>query len=546
METLARILAFYPLLWLASFNVLALPALMRQWLGTEELRPINLFPLAAMGGRRGWDPLLLAIPLIVATSAWLLLRRPTPWLTATLIFTHALIGTAAALGRRDQNWGPALIMLLLAGLAFHLLSADARYSRRLTRVILLFALPLGLLAGGGALFFTRSPRILGIVSAFVVVPLTVPLLAGCWRPAAVATRPWRTNSIWLSLLALLSVGFGTWTFDQRTQQKRRDSLAAEIRSVPKAAPLSQLHFQHGVSFTSEGWDGYRPAAAAKLLDALKSHGVDAVALVPYGSMTRNSPQIRFDRDLENGATYEALAHLAHARGMAVMLKPQIWGTDGSYPGDFAMRNASDRAAWFRNYAAFVDQYAALAERMGADLFCIGTEFKLLSPYESEWRALIARARTRYRGPLIYAATQGEEFEAIHFWDALDYIGLNNYYPLPDTLDATTIAGKVERVAKQYGKSVILSEVGFASVQNAHRAPWAEEGAVDLAHQARCYEAVFKAFYQRPWLHGMYWWKVGTDYRGGPADRSFTPWGKPAMDVLTRWYRTPRSRAPQTP
>lgn len=546
MDTLARIIAFLPLLWLASFNVLALPALLRQWLGGEELRAINLFPLAVMGGRRGGDPLTWAVPLAVALAAWLLLRRRAPWLAATLILTHAFVGGATVLGRRDPQWAAAAAMLVLAGFGFHLLSADARYARRLQKAAILFAVPLGLLAGGAALFLSRSPRILGLASSFVVGPLIVPLLAGCWRPAPVASPAWRNSAIWISLLAVLMLGFGTWTVDQRMQQKRRELLAAELRRVPKAARLPELRFQHGVNFTSEGWDGYRPASAAKLLDALKSHGVDAVALVPYGSMTRNSPVIRFDRELENSATYEALANLAHARGMAVMLKPQIWGTDGSYPGDFAMLTESDRAAWFRNYALFVDQYAALAERMGADLFCIGTEFKLLSRYQAEWRKLITRARQRYHGPLTYAATQGEEFESIRFWDALDYIGLNNYYPLPDSLDATAIADQVERVAKQYGKPVILPEVGFASVQNAHRAPWAEDGKVDLAHQARCYEAIFKAFYHRPWLRGMYWWKIGTDYRGGPADHSFTPWGKPAMDVLKHWYQEPRSLTRQTP
>ena len=54
-------------------------------------------------------------------------------------------------------------------------------------------------------------------------------------------------------------------------------------------------------------------------------------------------------------------------------------------------------------------------------------------------------------------------------------------------------------------------------------------------QASCYEAICRAFYQKPWFEGMYWWKIGTDGEGGPADASLTPWGKPAMEVLSRWY-----------
>jgi hypothetical protein len=47
--------------------------------------------------------------------------------------------------------------------------------------------------------------------------------------------------------------------------------------------------------------------------------------------------------------------------------------------------------------------------------------------------------------------------------------------------------------------------------------------------------IFKAFYAKPWFNGMYWWKVGTNGFGGPEDGSHTPWGKPAMDVVKRWY-----------
>ena len=55
-------------------------------------------------------------------------------------------------------------------------------------------------------------------------------------------------------------------------------------------------------------------------------------------------------------------------------------------------------------------------------------------------------------------------------------------------------------------------------------------------QARCYEALYRAFYRKSWFQGMYWWKVGTNRFGGSSDGSHTPWGKPAMDVVARWYK----------
>lgn len=48
-------------------------------------------------------------------------------------------------------------------------------------------------------------------------------------------------------------------------------------------------------------------------------------------------------------------------------------------------------------------------------------------------------------------------------------------------------------------------------------------------------AVFRAFYDKPWFEGMYWCNVESDGGGGRENGSFTPWGKPAMGVLNRWY-----------
>ena len=145
----------------------------------------------------------------------------------------------------------------------------------------------------------------------------------------------------------------------------------------------------------------------------------------------------------------------------------------------------------------------------------------------------------YPGPLVYAANAGEEFENLRFWDALDYIGLDNYNSLPDDLNASAIVDKIEAVHRRYQRPVIFTEVGFSSLEAPHRQPWDETPRrLSTEEQARCYEAVFQAFYRKPWFQGMYWWKVGSNGYGGSQDGTHTPWGKPAMDVVSRWYRKP--------
>ena len=96
--------------------------------------------------------------------------------------------------------------------------------------------------------------------------------------------------------------------------------------------------------------------------------------------------------------------------------------------------------------------------------------------------------------------------------------------------------KIEAVHKKFQRPVLFTEAGFASREGSHQTPWQDgQGKISLDEQARGYEAVLRAFYDKPWFAGVYWWKVGTNGRGGPNDASLTPWGKPAMDVMRRWY-----------
>ena len=56
-----------------------------------------------------------------------------------------------------------------------------------------------------------------------------------------------------------------------------------------------------------------------------------------------------------------------------------------------------------------------------------------SRLETEWRKLIARVRQHYRGPLTYAANF-DQYNTVGFWDALDVVGVNAYFPLRDRLE----------------------------------------------------------------------------------------------------------------
>lgn len=328
-------------------------------------------------------------------------------------------------------------------------------------------------------------------------------------------------------------------------------------SLPARAPEPDF-FYRGMSFSHEGWGrrrgGYAGSEAQQQLEFLRGVGVNAIAVIPFGF--QNSVASTTIASLGADETDEELTQalfVAHGLGQKVMLKPQLWIGGGTFSGEIRFSDATERAQWFRSYRALILHYARLAEQEGFDLLCIANELGGMSPHEDEWRALIAEIRRVYRGPITYAANWGEEFESVSFWDALDYIGLNHYYPLRAADDsaavrtvqvsdlvsgAEKVARVVETISQKYARPVIFTEIGYPSFRGGTAEPWAEDrrrsGA--LEEQAAAYEACFRVYANKPWLRGMFWWKWNSNGRGGgEQDRSFTPMRKPAAEVLHAWY-----------
>ena len=338
----------------------------------------------------------------------------------------------------------------------------------------------------------------------------------------------------------------SWREWTATLQTKHPSPASQPRST------AEDFFFRGVSFSQEGW-GAAPGAlvsseAAEQLRQIRDLNADAVALVPYGFMRSASDEgVSY---VDTGETDEDMIEagwVAHQLGMKVMLKPQLWVGGGQFTGQIHFDRDSDRARWMRSYREFILHYARLAEVEHFDLLCIGNELEGVSSDEAAWRDMIRDVRSVYHGPLTYAANWGKEFFAVRFWDALDYAGLNNYYPLAsapsaDANDlkpgADALASKLEAFSGQWRKPIVFTEVGYPSVHGAAVEPWIHDASRGLsgAEQAACYEAILRAFAGHPWFRGMFWWKWPSDgRRGGRTDGSYTPMGKPAAGVIRDWY-----------
>jgi hypothetical protein len=342
-----------------------------------------------------------------------------------------------------------------------------------------------------------------------------------------------------------------------------DSLAASEAHPPFARPPGNSQGIEGRKIRGMCWEA-RGRVDASNFEPLQRLGVEWISQTPFGwQRDPDRPVIRLNtRSVLGFGAYwgesdegiSLTTRLAHQRHMRVLLKPHLWLGHGEWCGGIRMKNEADWAAWFQSYSNFIQHYAQLAEREKIEMLCVGVELKNTATRERDWRAVIAGVRQVYHGRLVYAANWDGEVDSVAFWDALDAIGVQAYYPLSTRSDPEVTdllagweqwEGPLERQAARWNKPVVFTEVGYKSCPGAANQPWEWDpsGPVDLDLQSRCYEALLRACWDRPWFGGLWFWKWSPDYEraGGPANRDFTPERKPAEGVIRKWY-TGRPRA----
>ena len=161
----------------------------------------------------------------------------------------------------------------------------------------------------------------------------------------------------------------------------------------------------------------------------------------------------------------------------------------------------------------------------------------------DWRVLIAAVRRTYSGRLTYAALPFE-YQKVGFWDALDFIGVDAWWPLSTgaTADVATlrrawipIVAELGSAASEWHKSIVFTEAGYTSQHGTAAAPssWNLSTVAAPAEQAAGYRALLDTFSAQPWFGGVHWWAWRATNQGDGLD--FTPQDKPAESVLrTEW------------
>jgi hypothetical protein len=312
-------------------------------------------------------------------------------------------------------------------------------------------------------------------------------------------------------------------------------------------------------------------------------GSNWISQTPFGWMSSyDSPEVVLNSDRAWwGETDKGIIHtanLARASNVSTMLKPHIWmrRSDNKWRSDIAMNSKEEWDRWFESYGNWILHYAYLAEEYDIEALCIGTElYQTTKHFPHKWKKIIADIRKVYSGKLIYAANWYKEYEEITFWDDLDYIGIQAYFPLsknespsPKELMKSWSKHKkvLKKLSKKYNKKIVFTEIGYKNTADAATEPWTWPQ--DMDHdvkiceetQANCYHALFESMWKEPWFDGLFIWKwfhsthhhhdldsyfearlerrkeraKNRNRNLGPAVY-FTPQQGKAMDLICEWY-----------
>jgi hypothetical protein len=327
----------------------------------------------------------------------------------------------------------------------------------------------------------------------------------------------------------------------------RAALLASIALLALAAPArAASDLQRG--FVLTGWNAgtYLTPASDSELWSMAHGGSDHTAIFTQWFLdTPTSSELAPDpRRTPSDAAMLHAARTARTLGLSVAIKPQIGIRTGSWIAD---AQPADRDAFWASYRTMLLHYADLAQSAHAKLLVIGTEMRTLSGEQHRWRPLIAEVRRRFHGELTYAANH-DEFRKVPFWDALDYIGIDAYFPLAGADDPAPPAHElaaawrergyldaIARASARTGKRVIFTEIGYRGAHAAATRPgdWRARDADNPQAQANAYQAFYDAVAGQPWMAGVYWWEVNPD-KWWVQD--YSPLGKPAEDVIAAFNR----------
>ncbi len=308
---------------------------------------------------------------------------------------------------------------------------------------------------------------------------------------------------------------------------------------------------------------------------LADMGFDTVQFtVPVFQTDGRSDEIRIETGPGRGPRADRLIDLirrARARRMTVILSPILLFTKPRGDEWRGKISPHDWNNWWTSYRRMTEHFLQIAAEHDVRIYVVGSELLSTENQPHRWQAIIAAARSRFRGQLTYAS-HWDRYDAPAFWKQLDLVSVNEYFDVTqgrglhrgatDGAEASLAAAWGRRrdtllaFAARVGKPLLFTELGYPSLPWALERPWKyTHTGVPADHDAQAagYRAFLSAW--RPQLvarpggndgadpgpspaltgtapfAGVVFYEWDPYRRGEPTDTHYGIRGKPAESML---------------
>jgi hypothetical protein len=338
---------------------------------------------------------------------------------------------------------------------------------------------------------------------------------------------------------VLALGLGCLAFAGVGASSESESLEPPSRGDGTIRGISISTHTDGREW---GWDVMAPT-----IRSIREVGADWVSTHPYAGI-RADGTVRF-RELDPSAPPALLVRPieeAHRAGLKILIKPHLayWGSPFGWRGEIEFETEEEWDRFFDTYERWIVAVARACR--DADGFAVGTELDRTLHHEDRWRRIIAKVREVTDVPLTYAANW-TDYRRVPFWDALDVIGIQAYFPLTedeapgdDVLRAgwKSLMGELREYATRHYRKVVFTELGYNRSLQAAVRPWDPrvDGPEAEAFQARCLRIALRAIEDEPVVVGSFLWKWFPDPY--PVGRNFQVATPRLKQVISDVWTTP--------
>ena len=341
---------------------------------------------------------------------------------------------------------------------------------------------------------------------------------------ATGSNVWSRPLVWVPLMGLF-----VWVVCLLCsgQAPAREGLSSEKKSRgqtsrPTQSPktLSKATGQKvrmkGMTISCFGWGAaWATPLMRKAMVDVKRLGGNWISYHPYASI-RDDGSLSFSTSTKQPTVLTPMRY-AKQLGMKILLKPHIgyWRSNFSWRGSISFQKESNWKRFFRDYKQWIVVQAKMAAKGKADLFSVGIEYQKTLHRKQDWLEIIRAVRKVYSGKLTYSANW-DAYHKVPFWDKLDYIGIQAYFPLTKKTPTTKrlrsawhgILQKLQRFSKKHKKPIILTELGYNRAAHTAARPWdhKEGGQGADSIKLRCVDVALSKLRKAPYIHGVFLWK----------------------------------------